>query len=194
MIDYPDCAISVQLIPTSLQQTESAELDRITQVLETLSKGVMDQGIGNVSFSLAERHAETYRYYAENKTQALYLFNVLIFGSSEGVTNIANRFYGQLSTGNDLSANLKMIDVDQTEVSKDSNFYPLPWAANEILLNKNRNLAIWNSGQFSNALYRLPYIISSDEAAELFHLPIGSDRVSAGLNVNESGKGQHTYP
>lgn len=193
MIDYPDCAISVQLIPTSLQQTESAELDRITQVLETLSKGVMDQGIGNVSFSLAERHAETYRYYAENKTQALYLFNVLIFGSSEGVTNIANRFYGQLSTGNDLSANLKMIDVDQTEVSKDSNFYPLPWAANEILLNKNRNLAIWNSGQFSNALYRLPYIISSDEAAELFHLPIGSDRVSAGLNVNESGKGQHTY-
>ena len=117
MIDYPDCAISVQLIPTSLQQTESAELDRITQVLETLSKGVMDQGIGNVSFSLAERHAETYRYYAENKTQALYLFNVLIFGSSEGVTNIANRFYGQLSTGNDLSANLKMIDVDQTEVS-----------------------------------------------------------------------------
>lgn len=193
MIDYPDCAISVQLIPTSLQQTESAELDRITQVLETLSKGVMDQGIGNVSFSLAERHAETYRYYAENKTQALYLFNVLVFGSSEGVTNITNRFYGQLSTGNDLSANLKVIDVDQIEVPKDSNFYPLPWAANEILLNKSRNLAIWNSGQFSNALYRLPYIITSDEAAELFHLPIGSDRVSAGLNVNESGKGQRTY-
>ena len=74
----------------------------------------------------------------------------------DALLNIACLLY--TSTGNDLAANLKVIDVDQTEVSKDSNFYPLPWAANEILLNHSRNLAIWNSGQFSNALYRLPYI------------------------------------
>ena len=71
LIDYPNCAVSMQLIPTSYEMGEAAEIDRITQALDTLSKGVMDQGIGNVSFALAEKHADVYRYYSENKTSAL---------------------------------------------------------------------------------------------------------------------------
>ena len=55
LIDYPDCAVSMQLIPTSYEMSETAEIDRITQALDTLSKGVMDQGIGNISFALAEK-------------------------------------------------------------------------------------------------------------------------------------------
>ena len=62
LIDYPDCAVSLQLMPTIFEAGETAEIDRITQALDTLSKGVMDQGIGNVSFALAEKHAATYRY------------------------------------------------------------------------------------------------------------------------------------
>ena len=86
-----------------------------------------------------------------------------------------------------------MIDLDKTEVGKDNNFYPLPWAVNEVLVGKERNNNIWASGQFSNALYRLPYVITSEEAAEFFRLPIGSDRITAGLKINESGKGNKTY-
>lgn len=69
----------------------------------------------------------------------------------------------------------------------------LPWAVYELLLNKERNPTIWETGNFSNALYRLPYIITSEEAAELFRLPIGTDRVSAGLNINESKQNNKTY-
>lgn len=61
LIDYPDCAVSMQLIPTSFEVNETAEIDRITQALETLSKGVMDQGIGNINFALAEKHTDVYR-------------------------------------------------------------------------------------------------------------------------------------
>jgi len=86
-----------------------------------------------------------------------------------------------------------MVSLNRNEVGKDTNFYPLPWAVNEILIGKDRNVQIWNSGHFSNSLYRLPYIITSEEAAEFFRLPIGSERVSAGLNVNESGKSSKTY-
>lgn len=193
LIDYPDCAVSMQLIPTTLEQIEIFEIDRITQALETLSKGVMDQGIGNISFALAEKHAETYKYYSQRKTLPLFSFNILIYGDSTSVSNISNRVYGQLSTGLDNSANLKLVDLFADEVEKDNNFYPLPWAVNEILLNKDRYEQIWNSGQFSNALYRLPYIITADEASEFFRLPIGSDRISAGLNINESGKASKTY-
>ncbi len=193
LIDYPNCAVSMQLIPTTLETAEIAEIDRITQALDTLSKGVMDQGIGNISFALAEKHADVYRYYSEHKTSALFVFNVLVYGSSSAISNISNRVFGQLSTGKTSSANLKMINLDRETVGKDNNFYPLPWAVNEVLLGSDRNYNIWNSGQFSNALYRLPFIVTSEEAAEFFRLPIGSERVSAGLIINESGKGNKTY-
>lgn len=193
LIDYPDCAVSMQLMPTAFEVAETAEIDRITQTLETLSKGVMDQGVGNISFALAEKHAADYRYYSESKSGALFAFNILIYGDVTAVSNISSRVYGQLTSGVGMSASLKLVDLDSGEVKKDTNFYPLPWAVNEVLLHKERNGPLWGSGQFSTALYRLPYLITAEEAAEFFRLPVGSDRVSAGLCVDESGKSSKTY-
>ncbi|MGM9562627.1 MAG: ATP-binding protein [Faecousia sp.] len=193
LIDYPNSAVSMQLIPSAFAPEEIAEIDRITQALDTLSKGVMDQGIGNISFALAEKHADVYRYYSENKTSALFAFNVLIYADNSAISNISSRVFGQLSNGTKSNADLRTVNLYSNEVGKNDNFYPLPWAVNEILVGKERNLNIWNSGQFSNALYRLPYVITAEEAAEFFRLPIGSDRVSAGLKINESGKGNKTY-
>lgn len=193
LIDYPDCAVSMQLIPTVFKKTESAEIDRITQALDTLSKGVMDQGIGSVSFALAEKHVDVYKYYSNSKTSALFLFNVLIYGDNSSISNIAGRVFGQLSSGINTSANLRLIDLNKSEVGKDNNFYPLPWAVNEILVRKSRDYNIWASGQFSNALYRLPYVVTAEESAEFFRLPIGCDLISAGLKINESGKTSKTY-
>lgn len=193
LVDYPNCAVSMQLIPTAYEASEIAEIDRIAQMLDTLGKGVRDQGIGNVSFALAEKHADVYRYYSEHKTAALFAFNILIYGDDSAISNISSRVFSQLSSGINTSANLRLIDLEKTEVGKDSNFYPLPWAVNEVLMGKGRNYNIWTSGLFSNALYRLPYIITGEEAVEFFRLPIGSDRITAGLKINESGKGNKTY-
>ncbi len=193
LIDYPDCAVSMQLIPTTFENNEIAEVDRITQALDTLSRGVMDQGIGNVSFALAQKHADVYRYYSENKTSALFVFNILVYGNDQAVSNISSRLFGQLSSGNAGTISLSNVRMNQSEVDTKSNFYPLPWAVNEILIGKDRNYTIWSSGQFSNALYRLPYVITAEEASEFMRLPIGSDRISAGLKINESSKGTKSY-
>lgn len=193
LIDYPDCAVSVQLIPTSYEANESAEIDRVTQMLDTLSKGIMDQGVGNISFALAEKHAENYRYYSSHKAKTLFTYNVLIFGDASACNNISSRVYGQLSSGSDDTANLKIVNLNSKDVAKDNNFYPLPWAVNEVLQGTDRNSQIWNLGQFSVAFYRMPFIITADEAVEFFRLPIGNERISAGLNINESGKENKTY-
>ncbi len=193
LIDYPDCAVSMQLVPTVFDINEMMEIDRITQALDILKKGVSDQNIGNISFALAERHADIYKYYSQNKASALFMFNVLIYGDDPAITNISNRVFGQLAMGDNMSSNLQTVNLNRNEVGKDTNFYPLPWAVNELLIRKERNQGIWNSGQFPTSLFRLPYIITSEEAVEFFRLPIGSDRVSAGLNINESSKGNKTY-
>ncbi len=191
--EYPDTALSFQLIPTIYGSDEMSEIDRITQALDTLSKGVMDQGIGNVSFALAEKHAAIYKYYSDHKTLPLFAFNILVYGNEKSISNVSSRLFGQISSGIEENASLQFVDLQAAEVNKNGNFYPITWAVNELILNKNRNPGIWNSESFSNALYRLPYIITSEEASEFFRLPIGSDKVSAGLNVNEAGKDKKTY-
>lgn len=193
LIDYPNCAISMQLIPTRYKTSESLELDRATQMLDTLSKGIMDQSVGNISFALAEKHSENYRYYSSHKAKSLFAYNVLVFGNSSACDNISSKVYGHISSGSDDTANLKLITLNSIDVRKDDNFYPLPWAVNETIQDKERNVQIWESGQVSIELFRLPYIITAEEAVEFFRLPIGNERISAGLSINESGKNSKTY-
>ncbi|GHU48375.1 hypothetical protein FACS1894200_05310 [Spirochaetia bacterium] len=189
LIDYPDCAVSFQLIPVSYSAEETQAVDTNTQMLATLSKGVKDDGLGNLSFTLAEKHAENYKYYSTNKHTALFAFNALVYGNQGAVSAIATRILAQLNNGSEL----RVVSLTPADVRKDDNFYPLPWAVHEVILGTERNPSVWNVGQNLNAFYSLPYIITAEEASEFFRLPVGSDAVHAGLVVNESGKASRTY-
>jgi hypothetical protein len=189
LIDCPDCAVSFQLIPITYSAEEAAAVDGNAQMLDTLSKGVMNQGFGNVSFALAEKHAETYKYYSRNKNTAQYAFNILVYGTSAATNAIATRILAQLNNNSEL----RIISLSAADVRKDDNFYPLPWAVHELILGTDRNPSVWNMGQNLDFFYNLPYVITAEEASEFFRLPIGSDSVSAGLSINESGKTNRTY-
>jgi DNA helicase HerA-like ATPase len=182
LINYPDCAVSFQLIPTAYNPLETQEIDKMTLMLDNLHKGIAEQGVGNISFSAAEKPSLTYKYYTQNKNNALFNFNILVYGKQESVQNISSSVYGQLNAG------LKFINLSADEINKNTNFYPLPWAVNELLQNIEREQYGQNSGN-----NRLSYIITFEEAAEFFRLPFGNDHISAGLVVNESGKKGRTY-
>ena len=193
LINYPDCAMSFQLIPAVYSLNETQELDKMTQMLDTLHKGITEQGVGNISFSLAEKQALTYKYYAQNKGSALFNFNILIYGKQDAVQNISTSVYGQLNAQASNNVGLKFIALSAKEVNKNDNFYPLPWAVNELLQYTEREPYIWSGGQTSVNCYKLPYIITFEEASELFRLPFGNEYISAGLVVNESVKTSKTY-
>lgn len=193
LINHPDCAISMQLIPTALTDDQMNQVDLLTQQLGILRGGVSDQNLGNVSISSAGKHADTYRYYSDNKNGALFRFNILVYGDGNANTSLATHLYGQLTKGDGGSASLKTLALDPASVGKDDNFYPLPWAVNEYLISYQRNQSIWSAGQFSPALYQMPYIVTAEEASQFFILPIGSDRITAGFKVNEAGKASKTY-
>ena len=189
-----DCAISFQLIPTHFSSNEKAEIDKTAQVLETLGKGINEQGIGNVSFTLAEILSKKYRYYSEHKNSALFTFNIIIYSDATSADSISSTVISQLTGRIKETICLKSVSIEPSAlINKDSNFYPLPWAINEILINSKRNPAVWRSGAVSKSLYRLPYIITNEEASEFFRLPIGDDKVSAGLNIYDSNKTIKNY-
>jgi len=189
LIDYPNSAVSFQLIPVTYTAEEAVAIDRNAQMLGTLSKGIYEQGVGSISFALAEKQAETYKYYSNSKNTAEFAFNMLVYGAQDAANAIATRVLAQLNNASEL----RIISLPIDAVRKDDNFYPLPWAVHELILGTDRNPSVWNMGQGLNAFYSLPYIITAEEASEFFRLPVGSDTVYAGLVVNESAKASRTY-
>lgn len=194
LIANPDCAVSFQLIPTYYTQDELVEINKSNQFLSTLSRGVSDQQVGNMSITAADKVSDLYKYYFDNKSRSLFTYNILIFGSGTSLTSVSTRVLGQLNSTYKTTPNLKFVEIPKsTALDSIETLYSQPWVLNDFIVSQGRNMNIWNSGMISNALYRLPYIITADEAANFFRLPIGSDKVNAGLSVNETGKSSKSY-
>lgn len=167
----------------------------MNQNISMLSRGVSDQQIGTVSISSADRIASLYHYYNDNKSRALFDYNILVFGEEKDVTSIATRTMGQMAATQQMTApNLSFVSLTPSEAYLgEQSLFSMPWVLSDQILNKGRNTSLWSSGMVSPALYRLPYIVTADEAASFFRLPVGSDKINAGFVVNEAGKSNKTY-
>lgn len=194
LTDNPDSAVTLQLIPTYYTPEELSELNRTNQNISMLSRGVSDRQIGNLSISSAHHVSELYKHYVDNENRALFVYNIFVYGQSSSLVSVATRVMGQLAASRSTSSNLKFIELSASEIYQNElSLYAQPWMLNDILLNRGRNASVWNSGIVGQGAYRLPYIITADEAASFFRLPIGSDSINAGFKVNETGKANKTY-
>lgn len=194
LISNPYSALSFQVIPTYLRQEELAELDNLNQVVSMLSHGVQDRLVGNMSVSAADKVSMLYKYYAEHKSRPLFHFNVLLYGSETSLSSISSRVVGQLSATQYSTPNFKLLTLNRGDVlANESAIYAQPWVVSDGTQGLGRNMAVWQSGVVSSAFYRFPYIATSDELANFFRLPVGSDKVNAGLRVNETNKNSKTY-
>lgn len=183
------------MIPTYFTNEELQEINQLNQNISMLNRGVSDQQVGTVSISSADRLAFLYHYYNDNKSRALFDYNILVFGEEKDVTSIATRTMGQMAATQQMTApNLSFVSLTPSEAYPgEQSLFSMPWVLSDQILNKGRNTSLWSSGMVSPALYRLPYIVTADEAASFFRLPLGSDKINAGFVVNEAGKSNKTY-
>lgn len=189
LIDHPHNVISIQLIPTMYSANETNAIIQYAQVLDTLSRGIMTQGVGNVSVSSASSLAETYKVYQANKNNALFSLNILVMGNDRA--EIASKVQGYLTADPSVPIGIKNEVYSSSEISFLDEYYASPWLINEAI--ENRNSMNSSFGMRYRDFIRLPYIITAEEASGLFKLPIGSLRVNAGFVVNESEVTNKTY-
>lgn len=192
-IHNPGVSVSFQLIPTIYEPYETYAVEKTMQTLDTLNKGIMAQGMGNVSFSLAQKEVGTYRYYSENKNSPSYLFNILVFAEENLINILSAQLSSMIASSNEKRANLIIRDVPNNVVDVKNNLYPLPWAINSFIINNFINNSVFDSNVIDSGLKRVPFIITGEEASSFFSLPIGTKTVSAGFKVNYSGKNSKTY-
>lgn len=193
LIECPNVAISISLIPTHFSSEERATVAQLSQVLDTMSKGIMTPGIGNVSITAAESVASVYKYYQENSTNPLFSYGILVYGDSDATGQIASKVYGYLTYDALNAPALRMISLPIEHLQPKRNFYAFPWIANELLIQTGRNNEICDYSEKFLNVYRLPYVITSTEASTIFRLPIGTQSLSAGLTVNYSDNTSKTY-
>ncbi len=193
LIKYPNCALSIQIMPTYYTADERNAIEQTIQVIDNLGNGIGLESYNGMKYTLADDIANVYHYYEKYKNEALFNFNVLIYGSEEAVSNVSTKVYGYINSATKETVGLKFIEIETKKINRLANFYPLPWAINEYLLKKDRNQAIWDSGIVDFDRYRLPYIISAEEASNFFRLPIANENIGAGLSVNDSKRNSKAF-
>ena len=193
LTEQPYSMLSIQLFPTQLTVEEKTEIARIAQILDTLNKGVMTQGIGNVSISAAGRLAEIYKYYQTVSAGAMFGYNIIVAGSYGNTDKLASKVQGYISYDSENPVFMKQVHMDTSQLRITDNYYSFPWIVNELLIDLNRNPYIWNQDNSDQFLYRMPYVISAKEAGGIFRLPLGNGRISAGLPINDSESASKTY-
>lgn len=191
LIQNPNCAVSMQLMPTFFSQHETSELNSKSQTLSMLVNGVSVSGVGNVQVESAKRAADTYTYYAVNSDRPLFNFNIVLYAVESTAAQIAAKLMGQLNAGYAASASLDIVPVAGFNPSDD--FDMSPWNLHNWLEHNSRNAAVWNSGQVPTAVRRLPFILTVQEASEFFRLPVANEDIGAGLMVNETGSRSKSY-
>lgn len=191
LIQHPDCAVSMQLLPTYFLPEEIAELNTNNQRLGMLVNGISVQGVGNVQIESAKRAAFSYKYYKEHSEQPVFFFNIVTYADTQSGLEIMAKLMGQLNVGQETSATLSQVLIESVNPIRD--FMLSPWLIHNYLESNSHDPNVWNSGYVSVSMRRLSFMITDAEACEFFRLPIGNDFIGAGLVVNETGSKSKMY-
>ncbi len=179
LLRYPYSSVAIQLIPTMFTPEEDSLIDNACQALGALVRGIQSPG-WNMVFESAQGAYETYSYYNSNKNRALFSCNVIIRGEKHAISDIASSLRTQLRGNREI--NTALVPVEPTIAALDENYYPSPWILHEYLVEASAS----NTFGISSSCSRLPSIITAEEAATLFCLPIGGPSIKAGFTINES--------
>ncbi len=181
----PEALISISLIPTYFAYNEKAYIENTANTLDTVNKGIHDMMIGNVTNVVAERLKEKYTYYETNKDNALFCYNVLLAAKPLDINVLKAKVCGFIDGGGfgQDKISLNCVDIYNAGVSFNAVFDSLPWFINDVSMDAlYSNFPIYYDLGFD--FRRLVNVITAEEGAEIFCLPIGCHGVTSGLKID----------
>jgi len=186
MSQYENCCISFQLFPAQFTPQEKIYLNEVTGELGRLTGGVFMQR-GMYRDMTAEEPYTVLSAYQERANSPLFLYNILVFGARDDCVNLAGKIVSLLQSGKKKIMNPDFACLDLTTESIDlpSQYIHYPWNINNKLVYTYRNKQLFDRVPMAKMLYRLPYIMTADEAASFFRLPF-SEKTIAALRSNKT--------
>lgn len=180
MSQSTNCCLSFQLIPTKFSEQEKYILTEMSNELEQINTGIMQQG-QLLKDPSAEEPAKVYRYYNTYQDSPLFQYNMLVIGERRSCANLATKLMSLLQNGTKLinHSEYMCIDLSKEKFDFSTRFPNYIWNVNSKLLYEYRNQKIRQLIPISNIMFRMPYIVTLEEAISFFRLPLYIDGMMA---------------
>lgn len=181
-----NCCVSFQLFPAQLTPQEKTYLNEVTGELGRLTSGVYMQGEFYRDVA-AETPYAVLSTYQERANSPLFLYNILVFGGRADCVNLAGKITSLLQSGKKrvMNPDFTCLDLSGEKVNLPSQYLHYPWNINNKLVYTYRNRQLLERVPMAKILFRLPYIMTADEAAAFFRLPF-SEKTTAALRSNQA--------
>lgn len=183
LTQYPNSAVSLQLIPTQYTQEELTGFEQGRRMLGfAINSMRFGQGI-NADANL-QRVSGAFEYYVASEREPLFYFNFLVYSQPNSAVNLANRVIGNIEQEGISDSALELVDVSGNYLRPDKKLAAAPWAISNILIYQQRQREFWGSQAAPAHLIRIKYLMTAKEVLGAFKLPI-DDGHTIGLESNK---------
>lgn len=193
MSQYERCCISFQLFPTCFTNQEVTLINEVAGELDRISSGiVINREIYRDTLALDPLKA--YTYYNERKNSPLFLYNILVFGEKSCCASLAARLISLMQSGKEkiVSCNPMCLDLTNERINIQKQFPYYVWNINTRLMYHYRNKQLQKMHPLAQTLFRLPCILSVEEAASFYRLPLYEKSMVA-LKSNQAVQTQEQF-
>lgn len=173
MSQLQNCAVSLQIFPVRLTAAEETLYRNAALQYGGLERGVPYAG-QMVSDPYARDPHTVYQYYVDRRNAPLFQYNLLIFGGREQAQSLAARLRSHLQSGTARcgTADLACRDLSQAEIRLEKQFFSYPWNLNSQMIRTCRSQELIQKVPLVKGAYRIANLISAEEAAAFFRLPV----------------------
>lgn len=183
MADLPGSAVSFQLFPDTFSPQEAAAITEMYSMLNRVASGGVMIAPGTMyQDPMAQAAKEAYAHIYGNLQQPLFRYSILAFGSQSQCAALSAQIVSLLK--GESASQFATVNLNAERISMGEMFAYYPWNLNAALVRKYRNMNLWQAMQSMQMLFRVPYLITSDEATAFFRLPIDNKKI-AGVKSRE---------
>ena len=183
LTQYPNSAVSLQLIPTRYTQDELNCFEQGRRMLGfSMSAMRFNQGIS--ADANMQKISVAFEYYVASEREPLFYYTFLVYSQPSSAVNLANRVIGNIEQEGTADSALELVDVSAYNLRPDKKLAQAPWAISNILIYKQRQQTYWGRPDAPVQMIRMKYIMTAREALGAFKLPI-DDNHTIGLESNK---------
>ena len=174
MSQTENTAVSFQLFPTLINEREAVMLNEASAELGRITAGIFD-GRQMLRDTSAAEPNKVLSYYHERSRSPLFQYNILVFGGRADSVAVAAKIVSLLQAGEERVAaapDFGCMDLSAEKIDLRKHIVFYPWNINARQVHTYRNTQLLQNLPMAGPLFRLPYIVTGEEAAAFFRLPL----------------------
>jgi hypothetical protein len=173
--NYPDCLISLQLIPTRITRQETMAVKQVKSVISAISTQMKMMNGTRVDPEM-KRIVDYYEMEAATLGEPHFYYNFLVYSNHRSQSFLGTKILDclEMDEKND-GKSFELYDVTSFLQSPATSFIVNPWMVSNILIYQARETDFWKNSKAPIDLIRLKYLTTVHEIKSLMQFPFDDD-------------------